>query len=95
MDRVFEEPRQPHARDLRCIRSPTAKPHQVTDGLSDAISPAFDAGGKYLYFLASTNYGPTHRLARDELRSTPGLAVSIYLAVLARNRAVAAPAGGR
>src|SRR6185369_16602602 len=29
-----------------------------TDGLSDAISPAFDAGGKYLYFLASTDYGP-------------------------------------
>jgi tricorn protease len=30
--------------------------HQVTDGLSDATTPAFDAGGKYLYFLASTNY---------------------------------------
>ncbi len=32
--------------------------HQITDGLADAISPAFDAGGKYLYFLASTDYGP-------------------------------------
>jgi tricorn protease len=32
------------------------KAYQITDGLSDAISPAFDAGGKYLYFLASTNY---------------------------------------
>jgi tricorn protease len=31
---------------------------QITDGLSDAITPAFDAGGRYLYFLASTNYGP-------------------------------------
>lgn len=30
--------------------------HQLTDGLSDAISPAFDASGKYLYFLASTNF---------------------------------------
>lgn len=30
--------------------------HQLTDGLSDAISPAWDASGKYLYFLASTNY---------------------------------------
>jgi tricorn protease len=29
---------------------------QLTDGLSDAISPAFDAGGKDLYFLASTNF---------------------------------------
>jgi tricorn protease len=26
--------------------------------MSDAVYPAFDAGGKYLYFLASTNYGP-------------------------------------
>lgn len=34
------------------------KPHQITDGLADAISPAFDMGGKYLYFLASTDFGP-------------------------------------
>lgn len=31
--------------------------HQLTDGLSDAVSPAFDASGKYLYFLASTDFG--------------------------------------
>jgi tricorn protease len=35
-----------------------AKTFQLTDGMSDALSPAFDAGGKYLYFLASTDYGP-------------------------------------
>ena len=29
----------------------------VTDGLSDAFSPAWDASGKYLYVLASTNLG--------------------------------------
>ena len=34
------------------------KGFQLTDGMSDAVSPAFDAGGKYLYFLASTDYGP-------------------------------------
>jgi tricorn protease len=33
--------------------------HQVTDGMSDARSPAFDASGKYLYFTASTDIGPT------------------------------------
>ena len=33
--------------------------HQITDGMADSVSPAFDAGGKYLYFLASTNYGPS------------------------------------
>lgn len=30
--------------------------YQVTDGLSDAISPAWDASGDYLFFLASTNF---------------------------------------
>jgi tricorn protease len=32
-----------------------SKSLQLTDGLSDAVSPAWDASGKYLYFLASTN----------------------------------------
>ena len=30
---------------------------QLTDGMADAISPVWDENGKYLYFLASTNYG--------------------------------------
>ena len=33
------------------------KIQQLTDGLSDASAPDFDASGKYLYFLASTNVG--------------------------------------
>ena len=47
-----------HLRAVFVYSLATGKASQVTDGLSDAISPAFDAGGKYLYFLASTNYGP-------------------------------------
>ncbi len=35
----------------------TGQVHQITDGMSDATWPAWDASGKYLYFLASTNYG--------------------------------------
>lgn len=31
--------------------------HMLTDGMADAISPVWDESGKYLYFLASTNYG--------------------------------------
>jgi tricorn protease len=30
--------------------------HQVTDGMSDAIAPVWDAAGKYLFFLASTDF---------------------------------------
>ncbi len=34
----------------------SGKVTQFTDGLSDATWPAWDASGKYLYFLASTNF---------------------------------------
>jgi tricorn protease len=35
------------------------KSYQVTDGFSDAGAPVFDKGGKYLYFTASTDIGPS------------------------------------
>lgn len=31
--------------------------HQLTDGMADAITPVWDESGKYLFFLASTDYG--------------------------------------
>jgi tricorn protease len=37
------------------------KSRAITDGLGDALDPAFDAGGKYLYFLASTDAGPVNQ----------------------------------
>ncbi len=55
----------------------------VTDGLSDARNPAFDAGGKFLLFLSSTDAGPSDdwfSLANVDMRVTS----SIYLAVLAK-----------
>jgi tricorn protease len=55
--------------------------HQITDGMSDAISPVFSRDGKYLYFTASTDYAQStgwldmssydHRITR-----------SLYLVVL-------------
>jgi tricorn protease len=36
----------------------TKKATQITDGMSDALYPAFDKSGKYLYFTASTDLGP-------------------------------------
>ena len=35
----------------------TGESKQITDGLSDAVWPAWDASGKYLWFLASTDFG--------------------------------------
>jgi len=37
----------------------SGKPERVTDGMSDARDAAFDKSGKYLYFTASTDVGPT------------------------------------
>ncbi len=47
-----------HLRAVFVYSMADGKAFQLTDGMSDAISPAFDTGGKYLYFLASTDYGP-------------------------------------
>ncbi len=35
----------------------TGEKTQVTDGLADAMYPVWDASGKYLWFLASTDFG--------------------------------------
>jgi tricorn protease len=61
-------------------RLDTAKATAITDGLSDAIDPVFDAGGKYLYFLASTDAGPVNQWfaqsnADMRVRRTPYLVV--------------------
>jgi tricorn protease len=46
-----------HAVFLYSLASHTAT--QVTDGMSNAANPVFDPNGKYLYFTASTNNGPS------------------------------------
>jgi tricorn protease len=58
----------------------TSKSRPITDGLSDALDPVFDAGGKYLYFLASTDAGPANQWfaqsnADMRVRRTPYLVV--------------------
>ncbi len=35
----------------------TGETRQITDGLADAVWPAWDASGKYVWFLASTDFG--------------------------------------
>ena len=57
--------------------------HQVTDGRSDAIAPAFSLDGKYLYFAASTNFALNVGWI-DLSSSERPVRRSIYLAVLDR-----------
>jgi tricorn protease len=57
---------------------------QVTDGMSNVAHPAFDPGGKYLYFMASTNNGPSD--AGIDLSSLDRATnSSAYVIVLARD----------
>jgi tricorn protease len=48
-----------HMRALHIYSLQTGQGRQVTDGMSDIRSPQFDRSGKYLYFAASTDIGPT------------------------------------
>ncbi|RMH17639.1 MAG: peptidase S41 [Acidobacteria bacterium] len=69
--------RQIHLYDLESRTS-----HPLTEGLADAGEPVFDAGGKYLYFSASTDAGPVRSwfaMSNADMEMTSNL----YLAVLA------------
>ena len=48
-----------HMRALYVYSLDSHKATQITDGLSDVEYPSFDRSGKYLYFTASTNAGPS------------------------------------
>ena len=58
----------------------TGQKTQITDGLADAIDPVWDATGKYLYFLASTDYGVSSGwldMSSYDLQVTRGLYVVV------------------
>ena len=77
-------PNRLHAIDVYSLD--TGQSTQVTDGMSDARYPAFDRGGQYLFFTASTNYGPgSHPLdmTSDEHQMTR----SVYALVLPNDAA--------
>ena len=53
----------------------------ITEGLADVAEPVFDANGKYLYFLASTNAGPV-RTWFAQSNADMEISRDLYLAVL-------------
>ncbi|MES2176407.1 MAG: PDZ domain-containing protein [Gemmatimonadota bacterium] len=64
----------------------TGEKHQLTDGLADATAPAWDASGKYLWFLASTNYGLHSGLLDMSSYDRPETK-GLYLAILSKTEA--------
>ena len=61
----------------------SGKATQITDGMSDAKKPVFDRDGKYLYFTASTDSGPS--LQPDVGSFSRPVTSNIYLTVLTKD----------
>jgi tricorn protease len=61
----------------------TGKSRRVTDGMSDVRAVAFDKGGKYLYFTASTDDGPLHFGSMSSFNRAQ--TSSAYLVVLSKD----------
>jgi tricorn protease len=62
------------------------KSSQITDGMSDARYPAFDKGGKYLYFAASTDLGLANSWLEMSSINRP-FTRSVYMVVLDKTQA--------
>jgi tricorn protease len=57
---------------------------QITDGMSDALYPAFDKSGKYLYFTASTDIGLSAGWLDTSSLNRP-VTRSVYVVVLKKD----------
>jgi tricorn protease len=71
-----------HLRAIFVHDAVSGETHQLTDGLSDAYRPQWDASGKYLWFLASTDYGLNTGWLDMSSYDRP-VTRGVYLAVLA------------
>ena len=72
-----------HFKAIFAYNANTKQTLQLTDGMADAISPVWDESGKYLYFLASTNYGLQSGWL-DMSSYDPQLTRSLYAIVLSK-----------
>ena len=73
-----------HYKVIKVHHVETGQTLQLTDGMADAIAPVWDATGKYLYFLASTNYGLNTGWLDMSSYDRP-ITRALYLIVLSRD----------
>ncbi|NER17968.1 S41 family peptidase [Spongiivirga citrea] len=72
-----------HFKAIFAYNTKTKQTVQLTDGMADAVSPAWDEKGKYLYFLASTDYGLNSGWL-DMSSYDPAINRSLYCVVLSK-----------
>ncbi len=70
-----------HFKSIFAYQISTKKKIQITDPIADAISPVWDASGKYIYTLASTDYGLQSGWL-DMSSYDPSVSRSLYAVVL-------------
>ena len=80
---AFSKQQESHFKAIFAYHVDSKKTMQLTDPIADAISPVWDASGKYIYTLASTNYGlQTGWLDMSNYDSANNLTRSLYAIVL-------------
>lgn len=72
-----------HMRAVYAYSLETGESHQITDGMSDAQSPVFDRGGKYLYLISSTDAGP--QMDTSMMSFNKPVTSSVYAVVLRKD----------
>ena len=81
---AFAKQNDSHFKSIYAYNVTTKKTVQLTDPIADAISPAWDASGKYLYTLASTDYGLQSGWL-DMSSYDPSVTRSLYAIVLSKS----------
>lgn len=79
---AYTESRANFFSSLRLYEFASKRSYPVLDDLADVSSPAFSKDGKYLYFAASTNSGPS-QAALDMSTLEKPYRAGLYVAVLA------------
>jgi tricorn protease len=81
---AYAKQQKSHFKAVHAFNMDSQKNIQLTDPLADAITPVWDESGKYLYTLASTNYGLTSGWL-DMSSYDPSTTRSLYAIVLSKN----------
>lgn len=82
---AYSKQQKSHFKSIFAYNVDSQKTIQLTDSIADAITPVWDASGKYLYTLASTNYGLTSGwLDMSNYDPSANLVRSLYAIVLSK-----------
>ncbi|MDY2586798.1 S41 family peptidase [Winogradskyella aquimaris] len=82
---AYAKQQDSHYKAIFAYNVDSKKVIQITDPLADAITPVWDASGKYLYTLASTNYGlQSGWLDMSNYDPAANLTRSLYAIVLSK-----------